>query len=170
MSPTQTQKPVSTVEKLTQQDIAWMKDSIKQRVFWSNVALVVAIFCLIATVFYHASLLFLALFAFGLRYMTRRGIGQITRALASGTKYVGRFKCKTKWVHKKQPGSKVDSTRYYLKTDDDRDVQLGGAFSGNGGVSLYDQLQENDVLVVSSVDDRILFWIDAKLEKSDSTR
>jgi hypothetical protein len=172
MNPIQRQKPESTIEKLTEQDIAWMKESMKQRIFWGKFALVVAIAMLVAAVFYHldSGLIFFSLFAFLIRFLLNRSVGKITEALASGKKYVARFKCKTKWVHRKRSNSKFGTTRYYLKTVDDRDVELVGAFSGNGGLPLYDRIQENDVLVVYSVDDWISFWIDTRLEKSNSAK
>ena len=172
MSPTQFQKPESIKEKLTERDIAWMTDSIKQRTLWSTIILAAAGLLLAAALVMKSdsTLLFVSLFLLLIGVLMKRGVKQIKDAISSGTKYVARFKCKSKWIHNTQAGRRFDRRKSYIKTDDDRTVGLKSAFSGNSDEALYDQLQESDFLVVHAIDEWINLWIDVHIEKATSTK
>jgi hypothetical protein len=172
MSPTQFQKPESVKEKLTEKEIAWMSESVNQRTLWSTIILVAGGLLLAAPLIMgsNSTLLFASLFLILIGVLMKRGVKQIKDAISSGTKYVARFKCKKKWMRFPKGSSRFDSKSSYIITDDGRNVKLKIASSGNSNAAFYEQLEENDVLVVHAIDEWINLWIDVQIEKANTTK
>ncbi len=172
MSPTQFKKPDSIKEKLTEREIVWMSESVKQRTLWSTIILAAGGLLLVVAVIMgsNSTVLFISLFLLLIGVLMKRGVKQIKDAISSETKYVARFRCKLKKIYVPSVGRGFDSKNSFIITDDGRNVKLKIASSGNSNAAFYEQLQENDVLIVNAIDAWINLWIDVQIEKAGTAK